>query len=306
MTMDHRRSLDGQAISIMVVLCVVWGFQQVLLKAAASDVSPLFQIALRSGLAATLLGLIMMRQRMRFGFSDVTWRPGLLVGVLFALEFLLMGEGLRFTSASHAVVLLYTAPIFVARALHWRLPSERLSFSQWVGVALAFVGVVVTFLGRRPATGALLDTLFGDVLLLFAGIAWAATTVSIRLSCLAKEPAAKTLFYQLIVGFIVLTGATVFLGQTGFQPTPIALGSLLFQSLIVSFASYLAWFWLLRNYLVSRLGIFSFLTPLFGVFFSVWLLDDPLEMNFLVGSFLVCLGLACVSGSGWINARFGR
>ncbi len=104
MTMDHRRSLDGQAMSIMVVLCVVWGFQQVLLKAAASDVSPLFQIALRSGLAATLLGLIMMRQRIRFGFSDGTWRPGLLVGVLFALEFLLMGEGLRFTPASHAVV----------------------------------------------------------------------------------------------------------------------------------------------------------------------------------------------------------
>lgn len=293
-------------MGIMVVLCFVWGFQQVLLKAAAGDVSPLFQIALRSGISAILVGLVMIRQRVRFGFLDGTWAPGLLVGVLFAMEFLLIGEGLRFTSASHTVVLLYTAPIFVAFALHWRLPSERLALFQWFGVFLAFIGVVVTFLGRGPADGALADTLFGDVLALLAGIAWAATTVAVRLSSLSKEPATKTLFFQLVVGFVALTGATVVLGQTAFRPTATAIGSLLFQSLIVSFASYLTWFWLLRSYLASRLGIFSFLTPLFGVLFGVWLLNEPLEMNFLAGALLVCLGLACVSGYSWLKAVFGR
>jgi drug/metabolite transporter (DMT)-like permease len=111
------------------------------------------------------------------------------------------------------------------------------------------------------------------------------------------------LLYQLAIGFVLLMLAVVALGQTGFRSTPIAWGSLLFQSVVVSFASYLTWFWLLRHYLASRLGVFSFLTPLFGVAFGVWLLDEPLEASFLVGALLVCAGIVLVSGHAWFKAR---
>lgn len=303
--MDHRKALDGQAMAIMVVLCLIWGLQQVVLKAAAADVTPLMQIALRTGIAAVLVGLLMARRGERIRLSDGTWRPGLLVGFLFALEFLLVGEGLRFTTAAHMVVFLYTAPIFVALALHWKLPAERLATLQWLGVALAFGGIVIAFFGRGQPNGDLAAILWGDFLALGAGIAWAATTVAVRLSSLAREPATKTLFYQLAVSFVLLMLATIALGQTGFKPTPLAWGSLLFQALVVSFASYLAWFWLLRHYLASRLGVFSFLTPLFGVAFGVWLLDEPLEPGFLVGALLVCAGIVLVSGYGWIKTLLG-
>ncbi|MEW6292425.1 MAG: DMT family transporter [Pseudomonadota bacterium] len=303
--MDSRKALDGQAMAIMVVLCLIWGLQQVVLKAAAADVTPLMQIALRTGIAAVLVGLLMLKQGIRISAGDGTWRPGLLVGFLFALEFLLVGEGLRFTTAAHMVVFLYTAPIFVALGLHWKLPAERLATLQWLGVALAFGGIVIAFFGRGQPNGDLAAILWGDFLALGAGIAWAATTVAVRLSSLAREPATKTLFYQLAVSFVLLMLATIALGQTGFKPTPLAWGSLLFQALVVSFASYLAWFWLLRHYLASRLGVFSFLTPLFGVAFGVWLLDEPLEPGFLVGALLVCAGIVLVSGYGWIKTLLG-
>ncbi len=259
----------------------------------------------RTGIAAVLVGLLMVRRGERIRISDGTWRPGLLVGFLFALEFLLVGEGLRFTTAAHMVVFLYTAPIFVALGLHWKLPAERLAILQWLGVALAFGGIVITFFGREQPAKELAAMLWGDFLALGAGIAWAATTVAVRLSSLAREPATKTLFYQLAVSFVLLMLATIALGQTGFKPTPLAWGSLLFQSLVVSFASYLTWFWLLRHYLASRLGVFSFLTPLFGVAFGVWLLDEPLEPSFLVGAILVCAGIVLVSGYGWIRTLLG-
>ena len=304
--MDHRKALDDKAMSIMVILCLIWGLQQVMLKAAAADISPLFQIAIRSGVATLLIGLLMIKQGIRLSVGDGTLRPGLLVGFLFALEFLLIGQGLRFTSASHMVVFLYTAPIFVALGLHWRLPAERLATLQWVGVALAFGGVVIAFMGSGGSALELADILLGDFMALMAGIAWAATTVAVRLSSLAREPATKTLFYQLSAGFVLLMPATLVLDQTSFNPTPIAWGSLLFQSLVVSFASYLTWFWLLRHYLASRLGVFSFLTPIFGVAFGVWLLNEPLEPNFVIGAMLVCAGIALVSGYGWIKTVIGR
>src|SRR5574337_1175034 len=136
--MDTRSALDSRAGGLMVLLCLIWGLQQVVLKAAAADVAPVFLMALRSGIAAVLVGTWMGAHRIRW--VPHTGRAGALVGGLFALEFLLVGESLRHTTAGHAVVLLYTAPIFAALGLHWKLPSERLSRVQWAGIGLAFAG----------------------------------------------------------------------------------------------------------------------------------------------------------------------
>jgi drug/metabolite transporter (DMT)-like permease len=214
---------------------------------------------------------------------------------------------LRHTSASHTVVFLYTAPAFAALGLHWKLPVERLQPFQWVGVLLAFAGIVIAFFGRtpQPISGPPSSILWGDFLALLGGISWAATTVVIRCSSLARTPATRTLLYQLVGAFILLMLATIGLGQTHFNPTRLAWASLVFQSLVVSFASFLVWFWLLRTYLASRLGVFSFMTPLFGIAFGVWLLHEPLEPSFLAGALLVLAGILLVSGSGWLKQMLG-
>jgi len=301
--MDERKALDAKASGLMIVLCMIWGLQQVILKMAAPDISPLMHIALRSGLAALLLLPLLWLDKNSQLFNRQNLKAGGLVAVLFSLEFFLLAQALNLTSASHAVVLLYTAPIFVALGLHWKLPSERLSVLQWSGIAIAFMGIVVTFirLNQGPTTVLEQQMLWGDLLALAAAIAWAATTITVRLSSLAQAAVTQTLFYQLAGSFVLLFSLAVFLGQSTIHFTPLVFGSLAFHTLIVSFASFLAWFWLLRNYLASRLGVFSFLTPLFGLAFGVWLLDETVELNFVVGSVLVLLGIIVVSLQGWLR-----
>lgn len=301
--MDERKALDQTASSLMIVLCMVWGLQQVILKMAASDISPLMQIALRSGLAALLLLPLVLLDKKSQLMNPKNVKAGALVAVLFSLEFFLLAQALQLTSASHAVVLLYTAPIFVALGLHWKLPSERLTILQWTGIGIAFIGIVVTFIRPQQIGGNTFQQqmLWGDLYALAAAIAWAATTVTVRLSSLAQAAVTQTLFYQLAGSFILLLGLAFFMGQAVVQWTPLVMGSLAFHTLIVSFASFLAWFWLLRNYLASRLGVFSFLTPLFGIIFGVWLLDENIEANFIFGTVLVLLGILVVSLQGWLR-----
>jgi drug/metabolite transporter (DMT)-like permease len=260
------------------------------------------QIGLRSGGAAVLVGLLMAVRGERLSLADGTWRPGLVVGLLFGVEFLLVGEGLRHTSASHMVVFLYTAPIFAALGLHWKLPAERLGAVQWLGIALAFGGLALAFFGRSQPTVAVSgNRLWGDFLGLMGGLMWGATTVVVRCTSLSKAPATKTLLYQLVGAFVLLLGVALATGQAHFNPTPQVWASLAFHTLVVSFASFLVWFWLLRQYLASRLGVFSFLTPLFGILFGVWLLNEPLETRFLVGAIPVMAGIVLVSGGGWLT-----
>lgn len=294
--MSSRQALDSKASGIMFGLCILWGLQQVVLKLAAPDISAVMQIALRSGLSA-----LMVYPMIKLAKGTSLWgrdylAAGILVGLLFAAEFFLVAQALRFTSAAHTVVLLYTAPIFVALGLHWKLPSERLSLIQWLGIACAFFGIVIAFLFRPASSQAAASpALWGDVLALIAGVLWAATTIAVRLTKLAEAPATQTLFYQLFIAFLVLLPVAFFMGQATIHWSVLSVTSLLFHTVVVSFASYLIWFWLLKKYLASQLGVFSFLTPIFGMCFGVVLLNEQLELNFLVGTCFVLMGVMVVS-----------
>lgn len=302
--MDSRKPLDGQAFGLMLIVCAALGLQQVALKATLHDISPVLQIALRSGIAAALVGALMLWKRELPRRGDGTLAPGLIAGALFGLEFLILGEALRHTSSSHAVVFLYTAPVFTALALHFLVPAERLAPVQWAGILLAFGGIAAAFLGH-PGSGG--DTsLLGDLLAVLAGVTWGGTTVVIRITRLAQAPAQQTLFYQLAVAFVILLVSAAALDQLSFTPTPLALASLAFQALMVSFTAFMIWFWLLRTYLASRLGVLSFMTPLFGVGLGAWLLNEPVDTGFLLGAGLVIAGITLVSGHQWLQTLLAR
>lgn len=301
-----RKNTDAFALQVMLGLCLIWGSQQVMIKWAAVDIAPVMQAAFRSGIAALLVGLLMC---WRGGWAQLgsTWRAGLLAGALFGLEFLFIAEGLKLTSAAHMSVFLYTAPVFTALGLHFMLPSERLRLLQWLGIALAFAGIALAFAGGLSLNQLDGRVLLGDAMAVLAGLMWGATTVVVRASRLSEAPATLTLFYQLMVGFVGLLLMALFSGQIGAVSfTPLALGSVLFQGLVVSFFSYLTWFWLLRQYLASNLAVFSFITPLFGVTFGVLLLDEPLSVNFVVGALMVLGGVVLVSAEPWVRRQLRR
>lgn len=298
-----RLPLDPFACGLMLLLCIVWGFQQVSIKLVEQDVAPVLQLAIRSGIAALVLGTITLWREGRGAFGDGTLLPGLGVGLLFTLEFFFISEGLVRTSASHIAVFLYTAPIFAALGLHLILPEERLSPVQWLGVLVAFGGIALAFLGK-PGNAA--GSLFGDALGICAAVAWGATTVLIRGSSLSEAAPVKTLFYQLGVAGLVLLAVAAATGRLGLIPSDRALLSLGFQVVVVALISYLGWFWLLRRYLASRLSMLSFMTPLFGVGFGVLVLGEPLDSSFIFGGLLVLGGLLLVTGAELLRDHLAR
>ena len=290
---SQRKSVDVTAASLMLLFCLVLGFQQVAIKGVAEDISPMVQMALRSVMAGCLVGVLAYWRGIRWVDLGRHWVPGLLVGLGFAAEFGFVAWGLTYTLASHMSVFLYTAPIFAALGLHFWVPGEQLSIRQWWGVGLAFLGMVVAM---APSGAYSIDILIGDALGLLAGLSWAATTLVIRKSSLSEAPAELTLSYQLSVTALLLMPLAAISGQLiNAQFTPLAIVSLGFQTLIISFAALLLWFTLLRRYFASQLGVFSFLAPLFGILFGTLLLHEPLSINFLMGGGVIMVGIVLVT-----------
>ena len=291
--MDSRRPLDGTAVALMVVLSALWGFQQVAIKFAAPGISLVMQGALRSGLACLLVLAWARWRRIALWQRDGTLLPGIVAGLLFAGEFALIYAGLAYTTAARMVVFIYLAPILTALGLAWFVPGEQLRPVQWMGVALAFGGIVVAF-----GEGFSVDrtTWLGDIFGIGAAIGWAATTVVIRATKLTRIAATRVLFYQLAVSAALLPLVSIALREPGIVAlTPVTMASLAFQSVVVAFASYLTWFWLLTRYLAGRLAVFSFMAPLFGVAFGHVILGDRITPAFLAAAALVGAGIVLVN-----------
>jgi drug/metabolite transporter (DMT)-like permease len=196
------------------------------------------------------------------------------------------------TSASHATVFLYSAPIFTALGVQI-FPEERMSMGQWIGVALAFFGIAVAFLGytSRPV----LEMIQGDLIALLGGALWGGSNVWLRRTRVGGAATFKTVFYQVAIGSVVIWSYAFLTNAAGANMTPTVIVAMLYQTFGIAVLSYLTWFWLLRHYLTSRLMLFSLLTPLLAVIAGWYWLDEVIDPRFALGTALVLGGILGVN-----------
>jgi len=290
---SHVRPLDAASMALVVLLCLTWGFNQPAIKLAIHDVPPLIQCAIRSSLGILIVLGIMRWRGLAVAARDGTLTAGLAAGVLFGVEFLLIYRGLLYTTASRAVLFIYLAPFFVVIGARWLMPGDRFGALQWTGLLLSFIGMVVAFGLPTPAADP--RQLLGDIMMVGAAAAWAATTLVIKASPLARVSPEKTLLYQLVLCVPIVTfGAVVFGERVAAMPSAVAFGSLAYQTIVVG-TTFSLWFALIVKFSASRLSAFTFLTPLFGVAAGHLVLGEPITPAFALAVVLVAGGLILVN-----------
>jgi drug/metabolite transporter (DMT)-like permease len=286
--------LGALPVALLLLCCLIWGLNQVAIKMSGAGVSPLLGAGLRSLGAAALVWLWCRIRGEPLFRRDGTGAYGLLIGLLFAAEVALIYWGLAFTTASRSVIFLYSAPFFVALGAHRYIPGERLTRRRVAGLVLAFAGLCLAcadalYLPSRRE-------LFGDMLELAAGFLWGATTIVIKMGGRVALSPPRMLFYQLAISSVALIGASLALREPGVvAATAPVVAALAYQAVVVAFASYLAWFWLLRRYPASDLAPHLFWTPLFGVLAGWALLGDLLTGNLGAAAVLIAVGIYLVN-----------
>jgi drug/metabolite transporter (DMT)-like permease len=287
------RPLSPGAAALMLMLCVSWGFNQIAIKLALPDIPPMLQATIRSAGALPVLLLVARLRGVKLFERDGTLGAGLFAGVLFGFEFVLIYRGLLLTTASRAVVFLYTAPFFVALGSYQFL-GERLRASQWGGLALSFAGVALAI--GVPQADVDANVLWGDLMVVGGGALWAATTLVAKGTALRRAAPEKALGYQVALSVPILALAAWFSGETLTRvPGPLALSLVIYQAIWVVGLTFLIWFALVQAYSASKLSAFTFITPLFGVVASYFIMHDTLTLAFGAAALLVIAGLYLVN-----------
>src|ERR1700675_2098094 len=286
------RPLSPGAVALMLMLCLSWGFNQIAVKLVLPDVPPMLQALTRSVGALPVLLIIGWLRGAKFFERDGTLWAGLSAGVIFGIEFVLIYRGLLLTSASRAVVFLYTAPFFVALGSYLFL-GERLRAWQWGGLGLSFAGVALAIGVPQPNVDA--SVLLGDLLIVGGGALWAATTLLVKATPLLRAPPEKALGYQVALSVPLLGFAAWISGETLTRvPGPLALTLMVYQAVWVVGLTFLIWFALVKTYSASKLSAFTFITPLFGVVASYFIMHDTLTPAFGAAALLLIAGVYLV------------
>ena len=290
--MERKDHIDAFGAVVLITFSFLMGINQVMVKLVNAGFSPVFQAGLRSACALLPVVLYAVLTRKRLSVTDGSLVPGIVCGLLFSMEFLLLFTAFEYTAVSRASVLFYTMPVWVAVAAHFLFPGEQLTSRRALGLVLAVVGVAWALLDKP---GAAEGSLKGDLMCIAGSLCWAGIALVARLTKFSRAEPEMQLSYQLAVSGPVLLLAAPLFGDVIRDVTPTIVGLFTFQVLAVVAFGMLTWFWVLRHYPASDMTAFSFLAPLFGVLGGWLILDEQITLSIVGALILVGAGIALIS-----------
>jgi drug/metabolite transporter (DMT)-like permease len=155
-----------QAIFLLVDAAVLWSLAGVLIKGVSL---PALAVAgFRSAIALPVLLIFFGRRAVNFSAAQ------LIGGIAYAATVILFVSATKLTTAGNAILLQYTAPIYVALLSGWLL-HERTKWFDWTAIASVLCGMSLFFFDQLSASG-----MTGNILAILAGLAFASLVISLR------------------------------------------------------------------------------------------------------------------------------
>lgn len=280
--------LDARAIGLAVLAMAVLGGSYTAGKIALQDLPPFGLLASRMALTTAALGAYAAILRM-----SLAQPAGYVVAqtVIFAASQALLFVALGLTSAGRVAILFNTQPFFTLLILPLFFAGERVTPRRWVGTGVAFAGVALVLAERGVEGGALV----GDLLSLAAALCW---TANIVLNKRMPGPfnAVAMVFWN-CAGAIVLFGLLSWLLEpaSAWHFTVPAAASVVYLGLVAACLGFVLVAWLTRAYSASRVNVFVFLSPIFGVLIGWAMLGEPVSLQQALGALAVAAGILIVT-----------
>jgi O-acetylserine/cysteine efflux transporter len=206
------------------------------------------------------------------------------------LHFALIFSGVKFSDASTmSIVNQIYVPISVLLAMIFL--GEQVPLRRWLGIALAFAGVVVFSLNANASAH-----LTGILLLVADAVSMAIGTVLLRRLAGVNPFVVQAWMAALGVPFLLLTSFVFESGQIeSVSSAPwVAWAMLAYAVIGGSFIGHTGYYILLQHYEVSLVGAMLLIGPVIGVLGGVLILGEPFTPLIVIGSAMTLFGVAIV------------
>ncbi len=288
----RKDRLDGVGIATLLAVAAMLAVNQIVIKLVDKGLQPVFFAGARSALAIVFVGGWLWYRGLsgRVRWADLG--PGLLIGTVFAVEFIGLFLALDLTTVGHSALIMYSMPVWLGIAAHFLLPGERATPVKALGLALAFAGTAWAITSRG---GAGQVSWLGDFCALIAAWGWAGTAMITRTTRLRHAGPEAQLFWMVLVSAPILLAVSPLIGPLIRDVGPMDWVWLVFQAGVVVAGGFITWLWLLSVYPASTVASFSFLTPILSIMLGHLIFGESLSFTLLGAAALVSLGIVLIN-----------
>ena len=288
-----NKSIDGIAALFLIIFSVLLGLNQVLVKLVNEGMHPIFQVALRSTLAIFPILIYCYIKKKKIDFFDGSFLPGLIAGVLFAIEFILLFTALDYSTVTRVSLIFYTMPVWLTVAAHFLIKNDTLTLNKFIGLIIALIGLI--FAIYQPVTNYNIQQFYGDLFSLLASFCWAIIAIMLKTTRLTRSSPETQLLYQLIVSGIILLPISLMLEDFIRDINNQIILIFSFQVIVIMCLGFIGWLWIMSKYSASSTSSFAFSTPISGVLFGWLMMDDVINEQIFISLFLTCLGIYIIN-----------
>ena len=290
--MNKKNNIDLTGGVVLISFSMLLGLNQTLVKIVNYGIHPIFQVGLRSLIAAIPVLIFCILFKKKISIRDGSLIPGIICGAIFALEFVLLFFALEFTSVARSSILFYSMPVWLGIAAHFLIKNEKLNSKKLLGFLISVIAVSIALFTKNDlGEGAII----GDVFALCASFLWATIVLIVRKTKLNRSCPEMQLLYQLIVSSIVILPISYYFGFY-FREINIGITIIfIFQAVVIVAAGFLIWFWTLSIYPATSIASFSFFGPIFGVFFGWLILKEEISILIFLSLALVSCGIYLIN-----------
>ena len=274
---------------LLLVLCLIWGFNFVIMKQANSLFSPVMFAALRFLVGSIVLfGLSVVVKVPKVDKQKIKWF--ILVGIFQTAYFnLAIQVSLKYLNAGLVSVLTYSMPLFFSILAHFFIPGEKLTPIKLGGIMMGLAGLGLAL----NITGFVGDFTY-VILGLSSAVSWAIANLIIKTKL---HDCNKIQFtsWQMVIGTLVLFGYAY-----GFETVKVtfsyeALGYLLFSGVVASAFAFVLWSNILTKISASKASTALLLVPVVGLGSSYFFLHETLGLVSILGVGLILAGIKLVN-----------
>ena len=293
--MQKKTKIDAFGAIALISFSLLLGINHVVIKIVNLGLNPIFFAGIRSFIAFIFIIIWMKLLNKPIVFNSKYTKISFIAGIIFALEFLFLFLALDFTTVSRNSIIYYSMPLWLNILLFFTKSNEKISLLKFLGLILAFIGVVISITNFKINLILNSPNLIGDILAFLAALFWALLIIIAKNSSFSKVSPEMQLLWMVMVSGPILTIISLFIEDPIRNFQLIHIWGILFQSIIVVAGGFLFWLWLLSKYPASGVASFSFLTPIFTIFFGWLILSEVMTLDFLIAAFLVISGLILIN-----------
>jgi drug/metabolite transporter (DMT)-like permease len=288
--MLYKKNQNLMAFLALILLCLIWGYNWVVMKNALHFSGPYDFAALRTILGALCLFIVMLVLKKPFKIQEI---PRLIVlGLLQTAGFTgLLVWALVEGGAGKTAVLTYTMP-FWTMLLAWPLLGEKLSGWQWPAALFSLMGILFILDPLHLGTD-----IFSMFLAIVSGISWALAVILAK-KLQARSPHLDLISltaWQMLFGSIPIVLLAFMTHSAPIEWNSYFIGALIYNSVFGNAIAWLLWLYALRHLSAGIATMTTTVCPVIAVIASSIELHETIKPYEFLGMLFIGLSLLMIS-----------